>query len=111
MTTVLWAIVAILWTIVVFIIGYASGRQVLDHQGVEPEQLVNYVEGPPGPIGATGPQGPPGPPGPPGEAHPDVVSMVGSQGNLAQRVKELEDRDKVYMDRFKRVERKAGMSV
>jgi pilus assembly protein TadC len=30
---------------------------------------------------------------------------------LVARVKELEERDRAYQDRFKRVERKAGMSV
>lgn len=66
-----------------------------------PQQVE--IPGPEGPPGAQGMMGEQGPPGPPGKSAVDPA--------LLTRVKALEDTIEGFNDRFRRVERKAGLNV
>lgn len=99
MITILWIVAAILWTLVVMIVGYAGGKQAkIDIRTGE--------TGVPGVTGATGSTGETGPVGPPGKCEcEDRVS------DLEENIVDINSILSGFNDRFTRVERKAGMSV
>jgi hypothetical protein len=92
MTVVLWIVAGTLWTILVLLIGYASGRDSI-------EKHNEGIMGPIGPVGASGPPGPMGVQGPPGkcEHSEDVAAIQEAITDIKYRLT--------------RVERKGGMSV
>lgn len=102
---------AIIWTILIFIVGFSAGKQAEKDTKHESEWKPNTdyipITGPTGmmgPMGEEGPQGPPGPPGPGFDllgAHIDVEGVDMSFEEWVGHVSR----------RLTRVERKAGMSV
>lgn len=106
---ILWIVIAILWTVLVFLTGWAFCKINIDQEAAkaaEDEPIWSSgVRGPAGPIGATGATGPPGEPGKDCPVSPDEIDTI--KGRLT----DLENRDHLYQDRFKRVEKKAGLNV
>jgi len=111
----------VLWTILIFAfgigIGYAGGKQVVEKKFEDmpkiPENELEWYQGPPGPTGPMGMSGPPGPPGA-SASEEEVFRMVQESLDtlaVSARLQQLEDRDRSYQDRFKRVEKKSGLSV
>ena len=114
----------VLWTILILAfgigIGYSGGKQSAHKEfqsferaafsGEESSYLTIGPPGPTGPMGATGPTGPPGA----SASEDEVFKMVQESLDtlaVSARLQQLEDRDRSYQDRFKRVEKKSGLSV
>ncbi len=106
MTIIMWIVIAVLWTILVFLAGWACCKVNFD-QEIEKKPLTNQYgyDGTEGPQGPPGIQGEPGEPGKPCPVSPDEIDAI--KGRLT----DLENRDVSYQSRFTRVERKAGLSV
>lgn len=64
MNFILWVIVAVLWTIVIMVLGYYAGSEAAK---IDPTDIYHGPPGPSGPVGAPGPAGIKGPAGPPGK--------------------------------------------
>lgn len=106
MTWILWVVIAILWTVVVLVVGFAAGTQYKKNQeGIE-GTLLEGLQGPPGEAGTDGLDGQPGPPGPPGPPFDIGTYTLESAHGMT-----LEEWVKSVNERFTRVERRAGMSV
>ncbi len=109
MEWILWVVIAVFWTALVLIAGYASGR--IEGEKKASENVYNaYGEpGPPGPVGATGAMGAPGADGVPGKdgKTPDANDLI-VDPNLELTLAEWKNS---VDTRLTRVERKAGMSV
>jgi len=112
-TLVLGVICGILAAILILALGYTSGKMEGKKEATEAfsEKWYTGPEGPPGPPGAIGMPGDKGEKGDPGDLNPDLLRRLQVLDGLSERIEELENRDQLYQDRFKRVERKAGMSV
>jgi hypothetical protein len=103
----------VLWTILIFAfgigIGYAGGKQVVEKKFEDmpkiSENELEWYQGPQGPVGPKGEKGDKGDPGT--GSHVDEAWVA----DMITRVQALEDRDRSYQDRFKRVEKKSGLSV